>query len=421
MTVLDLEGYFWDTDIGANTETSNVLVLLQSLDMDRDPSNGIEISEQARAAAQSLNDFSALISSPPIDFASSSIVIDFVAEATGSEVLIEASLAQAHFSRTLEELGDDYGHIPTTTEPSTGTGGPDGPVTVAFIADQGIDAEAREVLRLIKERGAELVVIAGDLGYNEEDPSSPQDWLYNLNSILGRNFPAIIAIGNHDTKFWSGSSGYAALIAERNRSISSVQCSGTMGTKEMCSYRGLDFVVSGIGTLYGSAGSGHESFISDSLRSSDAIWKTCVWHKNQKQMQVGNKSSEIGWEAYELCRENGAIIATGHEHSYSRTKTLSHMQSLQVSNAYPSGSSLRVEPGKSFAFVSGLGGFNVRAQQRCLSGCNEWASIYTSNQGAVSGALFITFHADNDPRKAKGEFVDIYRGIVDSFVVTSGN
>jgi hypothetical protein len=174
--------------------------------------------------------------------------------ATGSEVLIEASLAQAHFSRTLEELGNDYGYIPTTTKPSTGTGGPDGRVTVAFIADQGIDAEAREVLRLIKERGAELVVIAGDLGCNEEDPSSPQDWLYNLNSILGRNFPAIIAIGNHDTKFWSGSSGYAALIAERNHSISSVQCSGTMGTKEVCSYRGLDFVVSGIGTLYGSAG-----------------------------------------------------------------------------------------------------------------------------------------------------------------------
>jgi glutamine cyclotransferase len=112
MTVLDFDNYFWGPDIDKNGETSNILVLLQSLDMDRDPSNGIEISEQARTAAQRLGDFSALIGSLPIDFANFSLVTEFVTEATGSEVLVEASLARAHFSRTLEELEDRYGYIP---------------------------------------------------------------------------------------------------------------------------------------------------------------------------------------------------------------------------------------------------------------------------------------------------------------------
>src|SRR5438876_7138465 len=39
-------------------------------------------------------------------------------------------------------------------------------------------------------------------------------------------------------------------------------------------------------------------------------------------MQVGGKADEMGWRVYETCKDLGAIIATAHEHSYHRTRTL---------------------------------------------------------------------------------------------------
>ena len=85
---------------------------------------------------------------------------------------------------------------------------------------------------------------------------------------------------------------------------------------------------------------------------------------------------------------------------------------------------MRVAPGATFAFVSGLGGVGIRDQERCLPrtypyGCNgEWASIYTSNQGAKFGALFIEFHVDGDPGRAHGYFMNVDGEIIDDFTIT---
>ena len=156
---------------------------------------------------------------------------------------------------------------------------------------------------------------------------------------------------------------------------------------------------------------------------SEANWKICVWHKNQRAMQVGDKSNEVGWDAYEACRGGGAIIATAHEHSYARTKTLVNMPNRLVSRDWPEPDVLMVSPGSTFVVVAGLGGESIREQERCRPftypyGCDgEWARIYTSDQGAKAGALFLTFHVDGDPRKARGYFKNVDGEIVDRFTV----
>src|SRR5204863_1978951 len=118
------------------------------------------------------------------------------------------------------------------------------------------------------------------------------------------------------------------------------------------------------------------------------------------------KGHQMGWGVYESCRQMGAMVLTAHEHSYHRTRTLSSVLEQQVDGACPDPAHLCVRPGAVPVFVSGLGGRSIRDQQRCLPtsfpyGCNkEWAYVYTASQGAHFGALFITFHADADPRKA---------------------
>ena len=70
------------------------------------------------------------------------------------------------------------------------------------------------------------------------------------------------------------------------------------------------------------------------------------------------------------------------------------MDRFETQSVASTSSTLVIEKGRSFAFVSGLGGKSIRKERR---GGNWWASIYTSKQDADFGALFCTFNADGDP------------------------
>jgi hypothetical protein len=201
------------------------------------------------------------------------------------------------------------------------------------------------------------------------------------------------------------------------------RCSGDYGIHSACAYHDVLFILSGAGTL----GSGHAEFIRDQLTRASSKWRVCAWHKNQSAMQVGAKPDEVGWEPYEECRAGGAIIATAHEHSYSRTSTLRDLSEQALDPEWLDPNELRVGGGSTFVFVAGLGGHSIRGQKRCrpvatVPSCQgEWASIYTQDQGASFGALFIDFHTDNDPSRARGYFKNIRGEIVDEFSIVSFN
>jgi hypothetical protein len=74
------------------------------------------------------------------------------------------------------------------------------------------------------------------------------------------------------------------------------------------------------------------------------------------------------------------------------------------------------DEGRSFAFVSGLGGSSVRDQER---DGDWWASVWTSTQGGESGALFAEFYVDGDPRLARFYFKDVDGNVIDEFTVRS--
>jgi hypothetical protein len=290
---------------------------------------------------------------------------------------------------------------------------------VAFIGDQGLGPNSQAVLSLIQSEGANMVLHQGDFDYQDD----PNAWDQQINDILGPTFPYFASIGNHDVSQWSG---YQQKLQDRLDSIPTVTCVGDLGVKSACHYQGLFFILSGAGTM----GSGHDTYIRNQLAADDSIWSICSWHKNQNVMQVGSKGNAVGWEPYEECRIGGAIIATGHEHSYHRTRTLSSIQTqiIDASCEDDPGTpdpDVCVSKGATFVFVSGIAGKDIRNQDRCLPttyphGCTgEWAKIYTSDQGAQYGALFITFHVDGDPKKASGYFKNIDGVVVDSFTITS--
>jgi hypothetical protein len=282
---------------------------------------------------------------------------------------------------------------------------------VAFIADTGTGANFTEVLRLIESEQADIVMHQGDFDY-KNSPSTFED---DINEVLGPSFPYFVTLGNHDANAWDE---YAANFRARYARVGATPNANCTPQMYSMAYQGLSLVFTGK-----NGASAAPSFIRSTFANDQHIWKICNWHENQKAMQVGDKGDEMGWDVYEACREAGAIIATGHEHSYHRTKTLTSMIHQTVDSSCSDPAKICVSPGRTFAFVSGLGGHSIRDQERCLPtnypyGCQqEWAKIYARNQGASYGALFIVFNVDGDPTLAHGYFKNISGDVVDEFTI----
>ena len=282
---------------------------------------------------------------------------------------------------------------------------------VAFIADQSFEPAARAVASLILSEGAHAVVHSGDFDYED----NPAAWEDSLNVWFGVDFPYFASVGNHDDFRLRGPGGYQEFLQARLNRLG-IAWSGDLAVNSHLIYGGVLFVLTGPDV----EGSGHDLYIRDVLARSLPIWRVCSWHKNMRLMQVGSKSDETGWGVYEESRLGGAIIATAHEHSYSRTHLLSSMMNQVVADTSDTLHITRDDPatapdeGRSFVFVCGLGGQSIRAQ---ILSSPWWASIYTSTQNANFGALFAVFHAGGDPRLAHFYFKSIDGLVVDDFYV----
>ncbi|MCA9740735.1 MAG: metallophosphoesterase [Deferribacteres bacterium] len=286
--------------------------------------------------------------------------------------------------------------------------------TVAFIGDQGAKDNSQTVLQLIKDEGAGAVVHAGDFDY-ENDPAL---WEELINDVLGPNFPYFAAVGNHDDDLFYGEDGYHNVLARRMNRIG-IPWDGELGVKSSFVYNGIFVVLTAPDLL----GTGHAEYIRDKLAQSNARWRISCWHKNMNAMQCGKKGDDTGWGVYEESRKGGAIIATGHEHSYSRTHLLSSCEHQIVAStsdtlglAQDDPKTPDIDEGKSFVFVSGIAGKSIRNQDR---GGPWWASVYTSDQGAKFGALFGVFNYQGNEGLARFYFKNIDGEIVDDFYVTS--
>ena len=289
-------------------------------------------------------------------------------------------------------------------------------VTIAFIGDQGLGKDAEDVLDLIKDEGADAVLHGGDFDYDDD----PEAWEDMIDDILGRDFPYFGTVGNHDEDVYYEREGYQERLEDRMGRLG-IAWDGDLGVRSSFSYGGVFFVTTAPG-IFGDGDEDHAPYIEDQLARNDSVWRVSSWHVTMSRMQVGDKSDQAGWGVYEASRRGGAIVATAHNHAYARTHLLESYEDQEVAStdstlllaADDPGTS--ADEGRSFAFVSGLGGRSARRQHRD----DDWfASIYTRDQDAEHGALFGVFNHGGDPRLAYFYFKDIDGYVADEFYVRS--
>ncbi|MHC4969807.1 MAG: metallophosphoesterase family protein, partial [Planctomycetota bacterium] len=198
---------------------------------------------------------------------------------------------------------------------------------VAFIGDQGLGAAPRAVLQLIAAEGADAVVHSGDFDY----VSSPRSWDEQITDILGPCFPYFASVGNHDDWAFYPTGGYQEYLEARMDCLG-LDWDGDLGARSAHSYGGVLFVLTAPG-IFGNGDADYAPYIRERLAASDAIWRISSWHKLMRNVQVGGKPNETGWGVYEESRRGGAVIATGHEHSYARTHPLRRIWNQDVNDA----------------------------------------------------------------------------------------
>jgi len=289
-------------------------------------------------------------------------------------------------------------------------------LTIAYIGDTGKGASAKAVYQLVKDEGAELVVHTGDFDYDYD----PAGFYAELNEVFGKHFPVLGVIGEHDVADWADIPGYQDYLMLKLRGIENITCSGSIGVNYWCIYRGLYLTFSGIGTICKT--STNLKALQYYITSDQALqfpFKICAWHKNQRSLQISSRvQDETGYEPYEMCRQEGAMIITGHSHCYARTHLLSDTISPLVES---SSSPYTLSPGNTIVVANGLGGNSIDVINTGLAEMKYWGSTYCRNSNAEFGAFICKYNLDGDPNRALCYFKDIHGNIPDSFEVVVSN
>jgi len=300
---------------------------------------------------------------------------------------------------------DDAGPIGPGTIPTEAS------FKVAFVGDTGKGNDFKSVLQLVKRENADLLLVQGDLNYSNADiiTGLAGPWFETIDGELqagAQKIPYFASKGNHDVLGWGGNNGYGNGLKTRMTGWGITSENGDPTTTNYSVvYKGLKMVF----VDESETSPKRADYVKARLANDDHIWKICSWHKNMRNSNVGPKNDEMGWEIYENCRAAGAIIAQGHSHTYSRSKTLTNATTQIVDTTCSDPFELCVAPGKTFFFDSSVGGEDTRSVENNIAAKPHFATNYTGN----FGALFIEFNVDGDARKAKGYFKTVNDTIVD--------
>ncbi len=288
---------------------------------------------------------------------------------------------------------------------------------VALLADVGSTQNSGRVLQLIKENNADLVLHAGDLDYRD----NPELWEMMVNELIGTDFPYYTAMGNHEYPAFEGTNGYQKFWFDRLLEHNST-CIGTVGLSLMCSFNGITFFIASPWQNWPTpfiSQSDLAMAIEDSFEQFGSKWRICVWHYVDSYYQLGDKPTEADIILYDTCRRSGAIILTGHEHSYARTHLMSDFENRVVVNQ---NSTMTISEGESIVIVSAVGGHSIRDCENNAENNPWWGSALCRNTDPTlrPGVLFCDFNPNgDDERLANCWFEQIDGQIRDQFNLIS--
>lgn len=271
-------------------------------------------------------------------------------------------------------------------------------IKLAFTGDQGLTNDTKRSLTMIRREGAEALVVLGDFDYQDK----PQTWKSMLDVYLGKNFPVIPVVGNHEENAWTG---YSTVIQEKISQLPKDMCNfattSDMGLHYTCILGPVSLVMSAPDIQVSQAKKiDSVSFMKKELAKTDTAWRLCAWHKPHRGMQLGALRDNISWDLYTTCQSAGAYMLMGHDHTYARTKTMLDFPK-RIYSTSTSEDVVILGKGSSGAVIAGLGGRGLHSRK--VETGPWWSSVYSAEnlkietrgkRKNIAGVLFCTFEKD---------------------------
>ncbi len=296
-------------------------------------------------------------------------------------------------------------------------------------------------LRLFLSFSLMLLQKSGDFDYlslGQDSPSRinarrtyPSDFLSVIDGFLAPSHPVFAVLGNHEVmsgmafearEGFEEEQTYAQLLLKRMKRLHQEEkCKGHFGGDTVCSIGGetsshgvsqpsaLLFASNVAVTDFGNEAQRQVQRQShaDSARSAfqhyglHSRWRICQWHVNAEMLTTGavprSSADNPGTAIYDECLQAGAIVTTGHDHSYARSKSLRRVwphgavESLSGPPFYYPPSSSRLElivlsERSGLVFVNGLGGHDMRGPYAEKEKANHWAKLVNAGVGGHKGS-----------------------------------
>ena len=255
----------------------------------------------------------------------------------------------------------------------------DAQTTVKFAAfgDIGNSSSAAEVARLVRNRGADLVLMLGDLCYGSVPLATQINANYSAEKKAGKLRPAL---GNHDFTDACGggnsASGYRAYFSLPNNERYYDFKRGPVHFFALNSYKDPD------GT---SASSKQATWLRNKLAASTSPWQVVLFH--HPPYSSGSAHGSTGYMQWPFEAWGADAVLAAHDHIYERI--IRDVNGDGVKVPY---------------FVSGLGGRSRRSFGSAVTG-----SVKRYN--SASGALFVTATSTSmkfEFRRTGGSLIDSY-------------
>ncbi|KAI3642441.1 hypothetical protein MP228_011996 [Amoeboaphelidium protococcarum] len=293
---------------------------------------------------------------------------------------------------------------------------------IAMIADTGLNVYSERLWLKLRSEKVDLVLHPGDFAYRFDEA---RNFASKINQIFPPDqIPYVTTTGDHDIREFLV---YRNLLVKRDLQNKELQCEGKWGYFHVCTYRGIVMVGAGLALkdIPKKVGENYAALFHQQLkRFGKWQWKFCFWHRNANRFQVGGKKDGISEIFYDVCKEHGATIVTGHQHTYSRTLPLTDFKNGIVSkdvtmnplNRY--GQITRVFPGQSFCIVTGLSGAQPRNWIAPRIKDDFWVSVLAKQNFQSVGGLTCTL---NDDQQFDCDYRDLENVLVDKFTIVSEN
>lgn len=161
-------------------------------------------------------------------------------------------------------------------------------------------------------------------------------------------------------------------------------------------------------------------------RSKNVRWRFCIHHMTSAKLSGGdkNRDSMVLARITDACRKHGAIIMSGHQHIYSRTKMLKSVGTesgedpIPVDGTNADKSTFVVSEGLTMSITTGMGGYDGACNGKYSNA--TWMDKCISRPSDHRGAVIAEFD-EKDTRIGTFRYMNSLRdgNIVDEFRITS--